>query len=102
MYQKGLRYRDFKPVYFSPSSETALTEAELEYDETLKSPSLYFRCEILNSSNICGFENQAICYNKDLKYYLVRIKGNNFIICDETVENLHKELETEIEIVKSH
>ena len=33
MYKKGCIYRDFKPVYWSPSSHTALAEAELEYKE---------------------------------------------------------------------
>ena len=31
LYKKGLLYRDLKPVYWSPSSRTALAEAELEY-----------------------------------------------------------------------
>lgn len=116
MYKRGLIYRDLKPVYFSPSSKTALAEAELEYDDNFKSPSLYFRCEILNSQNICEDEklfaliwtttpwtlpaNQAICYNNDLRYYLVKINENNFIVCGDTIENLKNELETEIEIVK--
>ncbi|KAI9681999.1 MAG: isoleucine-tRNA ligase [Caeruleum heppii] len=33
MVRKGLIYRQFKPVYWSPSSRTALAEAELEYNE---------------------------------------------------------------------
>ncbi|KAF8477324.1 tRNA synthetases class I-domain-containing protein [Kalaharituber pfeilii] len=33
MLQKSLIYRRFKPVYWSPSSGTALAEAELEYNE---------------------------------------------------------------------
>ena len=33
MVQRGLIYRRFKPVYWSPSSGTALAEAELEYNE---------------------------------------------------------------------
>ena len=32
MVAKGLVYRKFKPVYWSPSSRTALAEAELEYE----------------------------------------------------------------------
>lgn len=32
IFQKGLIYRDLKPVYWSPSSVTALAEAELEYN----------------------------------------------------------------------
>ncbi|KKZ63041.1 isoleucyl-tRNA synthetase [[Emmonsia] crescens] len=37
MVEKGLIYRRFKPVYWSPSSRTALAEAELEYKEDHKS-----------------------------------------------------------------
>ncbi|OJD21740.1 isoleucine-tRNA ligase [Blastomyces percursus] len=33
MVEKGLIYRRFKPVYWSPSSRTALAEAELEYKD---------------------------------------------------------------------
>jgi isoleucyl-tRNA synthetase len=33
MLKRGLVYRRFKPVYWSPSSGTALAEAELEYNE---------------------------------------------------------------------
>ena len=33
MYQRGCIYRGFKPVYWSPSSGTALAEAELEYQD---------------------------------------------------------------------
>ena len=33
MFKKGLIYRDLKPVYWSPSSRTALAESELEYNE---------------------------------------------------------------------
>jgi len=33
MFKSGLIYRDLKPVYWSPSSNTALAESELEYNE---------------------------------------------------------------------
>lgn len=33
MMKKGLIYRANKPVYWSPSSQTALAEAELEYND---------------------------------------------------------------------
>ena len=38
---KGYIYRGLKPVHWSPSSQTALAEAELEYPEGHVSPSLY-------------------------------------------------------------
>jgi isoleucyl-tRNA synthetase len=116
MYERGLIYRDRKPVYFSPSSGTALAEAELEYDENYTSPSLYFRCELVNSDDLSRDDktyalvwtttpwtlpaNQAICYSKNLNYCLVKINGSNFIVCCNTIENLQKELDTEIEFIK--
>jgi len=41
MYLKGHIYRGFKPVHWSPSSRTALAEAELEYPEGHVSQSIY-------------------------------------------------------------
>ncbi|KZR63710.1 Isoleucine--tRNA ligase [Prochlorococcus marinus str. MIT 1327] len=41
MFQKGYIYRGLKPVHWSPSSRTALAEAELEYPDGHTSPSVY-------------------------------------------------------------
>lgn len=41
MMNKGLIYRANKPVYWSPSSQTALAESELEYKEDHKSRSAW-------------------------------------------------------------
>ena len=41
MVLQGYIYRGLKPVHWSPSSQTALAEAELEYPEGHTSPSLY-------------------------------------------------------------
>ncbi|MBF2016842.1 MAG: isoleucine--tRNA ligase [Rivularia sp. T60_A2020_040] len=41
MFLKGYIYRGLKPVHWSPSSQTALAEAELEYPEGHISPSIY-------------------------------------------------------------
>jgi isoleucyl-tRNA synthetase len=41
MYLKGHVYRGFKPVHWSPSSRTALAEAELEYPDGHVSKSIY-------------------------------------------------------------
>ena len=41
MFLKGYIYRGLKPVHWSPSSRTALAEAELEYPDGHVSPSLY-------------------------------------------------------------
>lgn len=48
MIEKNIVYRDFKPVYWSPSSRTALAESELEYNEDHTSAAVFFRFRIIN------------------------------------------------------
>ncbi|KUJ23791.1 isoleucyl-tRNA synthetase [Mollisia scopiformis] len=43
MVKRGLIFRRYKPVYWSPSSKTALAEAELEYNEDHVSTAAYVR-----------------------------------------------------------
>ena len=45
---KGYIYRGLKPVHWSPSSRTALAEAELEYPEGHTSPSIYAAFSLTN------------------------------------------------------
>ena len=52
MWEKGLVYRQFKPVYWSPSSRTALAEAELEYDEGHKSLAAFVRFPVTVSEEL--------------------------------------------------
>ncbi|XP_063900026.1 isoleucine--tRNA ligase-like [Zophobas morio] len=46
MFEKGHIYQDYKPVYWSPSSRTALAEAELEYVDQHESDSVYVKFPI--------------------------------------------------------
>ena len=48
MVLNGYVYRGFKPVHWSPSSKTALAEAELEYPEGHTSRSLYAAFEVIS------------------------------------------------------
>lgn len=50
MVDKNLIYRRYKPVYWSPSSRTALAEAELEYKEDHKSSAAYVKFPITKLS----------------------------------------------------
>ncbi|AQK75403.1 Isoleucine--tRNA ligase chloroplastic/mitochondrial [Zea mays] len=50
MVMKGYIYRGRKPVHWSPSSRTALAEAELEYSENHISRSIYAAFKITNPS----------------------------------------------------
>lgn len=51
MFQKGFIFRGRKPVHWSPSSRTALAEAELEYPENHISKSIYVAFEIVEASD---------------------------------------------------
>ena len=59
MVLKGYIYRGLKPVYWSPSSKTALAEAELEYPEGHTSRSLYAAFEVkqLSSALMMGLDS---------------------------------------------
>lgn len=88
MFKKGCIYRGFKPVYWSPSSCTALAEAELEY-QSHTSRAVYV---LLPVTHLPGVErvgdisalvwtttpwtlvaNRAICYHPDHRYSLVKL-----------------------------
>jgi isoleucyl-tRNA synthetase len=46
MVEKGLIYRQHRPVHYSPSSRSALAEAELEYKDDHVSHSIYVSFEL--------------------------------------------------------
>ncbi len=88
MYQRGCIYRGFKPVYWSPSSGTALAEAELEYqNHTSRAVHVLFPILHLpgeeNRSNLHALvwtttpwtlvANRAICYNPEHQYSLIKV-----------------------------
>lgn len=95
MVAQGLIYRKHKPVYWSPSSATALAEAELEYKEDHVSVSGYVRFPIvgdweerLGAKGIKGLyaaiwtttpwtlpANRAIAVHDNLEYMIIRPKG---------------------------
>ncbi|WP_125980250.1 isoleucine--tRNA ligase [Loigolactobacillus iwatensis] len=51
MAKKGYIYRGNKPIHWSPSSESALAEAELEYKD-IESPSAYFAEQIIDGKGL--------------------------------------------------
>ncbi|KAJ2847478.1 isoleucine-tRNA ligase, partial [Coemansia brasiliensis] len=91
MVSKGFIYRQNKPVYWSPSSRTALAEAELEYNEQHKSTSVYVKMPLTTDSvaklgaagKVSALiwtttpwtlpANKAIAVHPDLLYVLVKV-----------------------------
>ena len=75
MFLNGYIYRGLKPVHWSPSSRTALAEAELEYPETHFSKSIYVSLKItkLSDAVLLKFEE------KDLRRKLLSSLNKLFI-----------------------
>lgn len=119
LYDKKLVYRDFKPVYWSPSSRTALAEAELQYNDNHISKSVYLKMKLVEfpdilksyGKNIFALvwtttpwtlpSNQAICYNPDLMYSLVKSKSSSevYVVASELISDISKILKTELQVL---
>jgi isoleucyl-tRNA synthetase len=120
MFLKGFIYRGLKPVYWSPSSRTALAEAELEYPEGHTSNSMFaaFEMRSLSQPLMSPFDeflgdlgvaiwtttpwtmpgNLAIAVNPDLAYAVVEVSGENptrfkyWLVAKDMVEGLSEKL----------
>jgi len=77
MYLKGYIFRGLKPVHWSPSSRTALAEAELEYPDEHFSKSVYvsFRIKSFTKQIKSKFEENTFNKNvlKDIENYFILI-----------------------------
>ena len=112
----GLIYRGLKPVYWSPSSQSALAEAEVEYQEH-RSPSIFVKFPITKGNGLVNendnlviwtttpwtlIANAGVAINKDFDYSLVKSNNINFIIATQLVDSLAQTFEWEsFEIVKT-
>ncbi|KAI9785562.1 MAG: isoleucine-tRNA ligase [Peltula sp. TS41687] len=106
MVERGLIYRQYKPVYWSPSSRTALAEAELEYNEKhestaafVKFPVEHIPSQIESQNGVDAHElgaliwtttpwtlpaNRAIAVNSDLEYAIVQSPGHGQLLIGES------------------
>ncbi|GAB9476245.1 Isoleucine-trna ligase [Globisporangium polare] len=110
MVAEGLIFRGFKPVYWSPSSQTALAESELEYQDNHVSHAAYIRFALRSAALpearalLDKYEggvaaviwtttpwtipaNMALCVNANVEYSVVqqRSTGVHFLIATELV-----------------
>ncbi|XP_033101829.1 isoleucine--tRNA ligase, mitochondrial-like [Anneissia japonica] len=122
MFEKGLVYRDLKPVNWSPSSRTALAEAELEYNPNHVSPSIYVKFPMTaipaplqgltgSSSEVNALiwtttpwtipVNEAICYMPTKDYALVRCKRSRdaYIIASGRLTDISQILGREFQLL---
>jgi isoleucyl-tRNA synthetase len=108
MAKKGYIYKGLKPVYWCPSDETALAEAEIEYaDDPVTTIYVKFRVKndlgklaslvdlsktyfvIWTTTTWTLPGNQAICLNADFDYVVVRASnGENYIMAKDLAESV--------------
>ncbi|EFA82307.1 isoleucyl-tRNA synthetase [Heterostelium album PN500] len=120
MFLKGYIYRGVKPVHWSPSSKTALADAELEYNEQHVSKSIFLKFAMKKvSSGLQRFDNGklnaviwtttpwtipanlAICVNAGLDYVVVEGRDNErYLISRERLESLREQFKLPLPIVE--
>ncbi|HLU21975.1 MAG TPA: isoleucine--tRNA ligase [Bacillaceae bacterium] len=116
MAKKGYIYKGKKPVYWSPSSESALAEAEIEYHDK-RSPSIYVAFEVEDGKNVIEQEtkviiwtttpwtipaNLGIAVHPDLDYVVVSVNNDRYLIAHALLDNVTTTLEWEnVEIVQT-
>jgi isoleucyl-tRNA synthetase len=106
MAKKGYIYKDKKTVYWSPSSESALAEAEIEYKD-VKSYSIYVAFHVKDGKGVLNADeevviwtttpwtmpaNLAIAVNPKYDYSVVAAGGRKYVVAAELVDKLAKTL----------
>lgn len=121
MHNKGLIYQDYKPVFWSPSSRTALAEAELEYNPEHVSRAIYTSFPVaklppsitekaaVDKVSVVVWTtqpwtipaNQAVCYMPNAQYSIVQRADNSdlLLFATERTASLSALLGTALETV---
>jgi len=107
MYEKGYIYKGLKPVYWCPTDETALAEAEIEYAD-VPCTAIYVRFRLKDSKGVLddvpGADNAsiliwtttawtlpgnlAICLGPDIEYAVCSAGGEVYIVASALAETV--------------
>lgn len=117
MAKKGYIYKGLRCVYWSPSSETALADAEIEYKDK-RSPSIYVSFMVKDGKGKLDTEtgvviwtttpwtipaNLAISLHPELEYNVVKADGNKYLLANGLLEAAAKEIGWEnVEVLASY
>lgn len=106
MAKKGYIYKGLKSVYWSPSSETALAEAEIEYHDK-RSPSIYVKFTVTDGKGKLDTgthvviwtttpwtipANLAIALHPELEYAVVDVNGELLVVAAELADDVAKQV----------
>ena len=108
---RGLVHKGFRPVYWDPVYQTALAEAEIEY-ETHTSDSIYVKFPLIEQGAVPALAglanvsvviwtttpwtlpaNMAVCLHPDFEYVALAVKGEHYIVAKELAESFAKACE---------
>ncbi|WP_159883991.1 isoleucine--tRNA ligase [Paenibacillus puerhi] len=117
MVNKGYIYKGLKPVYWSPSSESALAEAEIEYKDKT-STSIYVAFQVQDGKGKLPEDaaiviwtttpwtlpaNLGISLHPDFNYVLVEAAGRKFVLAEGLLEAASKEIGwTDVNVLASY
>jgi isoleucyl-tRNA synthetase len=115
--EKGYIYRGLKPIHWCPVCETALAEAEIEYEDE-KSPSIYVKFKVIDPKSIPVDKkspvaslkepvffviwtttpwtlpaNVAIAAHPDYEYVFLRSGNEIFVVAEGLLEDFVRRLE---------
>lgn len=116
MAKKGYIYKGLKPVYWSPSSESALAEAEIEYKDK-RSPSIYVAYQVTDGKGVLENGTKIIIWtttpwtipaslgislHPDLQYDVVKVEAETYVVAHDLLDGLAEELKwEEYEVTKT-
>ena len=116
MAKRGLIYKGLKPVYWSPSSESALAEAEIEYYDR-KDPSIYVAFPVVEGNDVIDVNdnlviwtttpwtlpgNLGIAVSDQFDYAKILVNDKKYIVAKDLLDTLAQEFEwKEYEIVNT-
>lgn len=116
MAKKGYIYRGLKPIYWSPSSESALAEAEIEYQD-VRGPSIYVAFDVKDGGDVLEDDTQfviwtttpwtipsnvAITVRADGDYSVYEADGQRYVLADRLAEEVAEKIGwQDIKLVKS-
>ncbi|ATZ21639.1 isoleucine--tRNA ligase [Mesoplasma tabanidae] len=106
MYEKEMVYKALKPIYWSPSSESALAESEIEYKD-VKSPTIFVAMKIVegNAKIDTNTEiviwtttpwtipsNQMAAVGENIEYNIVKANDRKFILASTLVNKVAEQI----------
>ncbi|MGM0218256.1 isoleucine--tRNA ligase [Enterococcus sp. AZ126] len=116
MAEKGYIYKGLKPIYWSPSSESSLAEAEIEYKD-VKSASIYVAFKVVDGKGILDTDtsfviwtttpwtfpaNLGISVNPIYQYVVVKAYGKKYVVAKDLLDTVKEAIGwDEVEVLET-